>query len=132
MTAIVYTAQRNLITGHTAGTEYSLDVDMTDIDPGDETESDEHVALDGSTETVFNRIDEIWGFTTIPLDIAAMAEVREFLNSHVSGEPFTIDPYGTVAAPDNPITVKLTSKNHRPRRVGLSHYQYSFQVRKLP
>lgn len=133
MTAITYTARRSLVSGHTADTEYSMDVGMSAIDPADEADSDQHVALDGTTETVLHRIDEPWRFTTIPLDAAALAQMREFLNSHVSGEPFTIDPYGTVAEPDNPITVVLTSRRHPPRRLGtLMLYQLSFEVRKLP
>jgi len=57
MTAITYTAQRHLVDGHTAGTEYSIDVPMQAIDPEYPIVADEHVALDGTSERVWHRID---------------------------------------------------------------------------
>lgn len=131
MTAIVYTARRFLAPGHEVGEEYTLDVPMSAIDPSDDTDSKEHVALSGNSETVWNRIDELWRFTTIPMDGSTLAQLREFLNSHISGEPFTIDPYGTTEQPDAPFSAVLVSRKHAPRRFGHGMlYQMSFEVRR--
>lgn len=131
MAAIIYTARRSLAPGHEDGEVYELELPMSAIDLSDDTDSKEHTALSGITETVWNRIDETWRFTTVPMDAATTAQLREFLNSHISGEPFTIDPYGTLSQPDDPFTAELVSRKHALRRFGaLMMYQISFEVRR--
>lgn len=133
MAAITYTARRSLVPGHVEGEEYSLEVAMSAIDPTTDAERDDHVALDGTTESLLTRIDKLWRFRTIPLEEPVAAQMREFLDSVLGGEAFVIDPYGTIADPIQPLTVKLASKRYGDDRHGTVFlYRFSFDVRVQP
>lgn len=125
MTTITYTARRSLMPGHVAGQVYSFSVDVTASERDASAERDDHVALDGTTESILTRIDKQFGFATVPV---APAQMREFLDSCLGGEPFQIEPEDG----DSPLTVILTNTSYSERRVAVGRYQFSFDVRVLP
>ena len=85
MTAITYTAQRSLVSGHSADTVYSFDVKINRYDRSTKAEKSPAVSLSGVTETIFHRLDEFRDISTPPLTGAVSDQMIEFLDS-VSGE----------------------------------------------
>ena len=89
-------------------------------------------ALSGATETVLERIDYEYTFATVPpQDSALQAKFREFMASVAGGETFTIDPLGTEATPDNPITVQLIPNTYSERREAVLYFSYLFRAREV-
>lgn len=132
MTAITYTALRDLAPGHTAGTEYTIDVPMSAADRERKPNRTRHRSLSGVSEHYVHHRDVLWHFTTEPLPAAEYAQVREFLASVDGGEAFTIDPYGTTASPDAPFAAELESEGHRDDRHGSANvFSASFSVRAI-
>lgn len=130
MAAVTYTAKRRIISGHTANTQYDLDIELAEIIAGDNASASNHVALNGNTETVFNRLDTVYQCTTTAFNNSGRDEMREFLGSAADGHYLTFDAYGTVASPDDPQTAVLVSKNHQPTRLGsLDQWVFNFTIR---
>jgi hypothetical protein len=130
MAAVTYIAKRRLITGHTASTQYTIDVDLAEVLPGDVVNAVTHVALGGATETNFNRLDETFNCLTVPLNNTERDAVREFLASAIDGQYITFDAFGSIASPDDPKTGVLTSQSHAPSRLGsIDLWTYQFAIR---
>ena len=129
-----YTAKRRLAPGHAIDTEYDFIIDGAAIDQDEATEAQTTTALDGSSETDFQRIDVFWDATTDFIETAQrLAEFREFLASAAGGEVFTFDPEATSATAVDEYSVKLVSQRHRRSRVGmLDAYTYSLRMRIEP
>lgn len=133
MAAVTYTAKRSLASGHTEGTEYSLDISLSALERRVDTVKDTATSLSGRDETLLHRLDVRWSCTTTYIDSADMPELREFLASTAGGESFTFDPYGTVASPDDPVTVTRQGNGYRERRIApaLRMYQVAFEVKEV-
>lgn len=73
----------------------------------------------------------------IPTDAAAVTEpsklhaMREFMASVAGGESFSIDMYGTLWAPDDPIVCDLDSDDYSESREGKVFLAMGFRVREL-
>lgn len=74
-------------------------------------------AIGGAMETILKRRDELWQVTTDFIAEADLPQWREFLASVEGGESFTLDPYGTVAAPVLPLVVSLESSDYTEQRL---------------
>lgn len=130
MTAITYVAKRRIASDHTVDTEYTLDVGMQEITPRDQPVGEQSVSQGGRMETVLDRVETVWQFTTTELetDTTEADHMREFIASAMDGQTLTIDPYGTSGSPDNPISAVLVHDDSAPNRISL--YQiFSFRVR---
>lgn len=112
MAAITYTAhsRATLISGHTAGVQYSFDVKLRAFSSVLEQPKDQHVSLSGYAETILTRATKIHSTVFIFPD-TLKAQMEEFLYSVAAGESFEFDPYGTVAIPDAVEEVISVSKN---------------------
>jgi hypothetical protein len=111
--AITYTAASRapLITdspAHAAGISYSFDVKFTEFQTDIEVNQTQQVTLSGAVETILRRAADVIQISLIWPD-TNNANMREFLYSVAAGESFSVDPYGSVASPDNPLTVIKTS-----------------------
>lgn len=132
MTAITYTAKRNLASGHGAGTSYNLETDAEKIDPVRKVVGSSGVALDGTSEGVIDRIERGWSVQTDIIEEADRPLWEEFIDSVAALESFIFDAYGTTAAADNPQTVLLEQGSDSWSRVGSTMlYRLSFKVRVL-
>lgn len=142
MSGITYIAKRGLIDGHSVDVSYDMDVDMEVINPNDRSLSDKaHVALDGSTEGIFYAVQTEYDLVTVALGDDAngdFAQMREFIQSVFGSAEFTFDPHGTIASPDNPLTVVLVSGSNRYNRVGSTAqtanptFKVNFKVKVVP
>jgi len=123
-----------VMTGYEHGSEqiYSLEKGAA-VDFERRPVSNSQTSLGGTSETLLDRTDIIWTIQTVLLTQSELKYWTEFLASVESGEAFTLDPYGTIALPDNPVQVELAKKNssYKPDRVGPMHYQIKFQARQL-
>ena len=115
MSAIAYTANARapLITTtsppHTEGNDYAFDVKSQAYGTNIEMPKKTHVSIGGNVETVLRSIAEIHSIALV-FPNTLQAQMREFLYSVAAGETFSYDPFGTVAVPDAPFDVALTSQ----------------------
>jgi len=100
----------------------SFDVKTRGVDQSSRITSDRQIALGGASETSFHRTDSIYEMTVGPYNETEADFYWQFFDSVSGGETFTIDPDGTVAVPDNPISVKLDVNLIRPQRISLTDW----------
>jgi len=122
MATITYTAARRLASGHTAGTNYTLEFDLSAYDPQIGVTRNENTSLGGLRETILLRQTDTYSMTATAIPEADKPLWEEFFASVSAGELFQFDPWGTIASPDNPVNVIMESKQFTPRRMNLSDY----------
>ncbi len=118
MPVFTYTAKRRIATGHSSGTQYSMEKAAGPLTPEDRIIKNSWRALGGNEETLLDRIETVWNLTTDWIREAELEFWQEFTASVAAGEQFTFDPYGTIAVPDAPLTVALENKAIRWARAG--------------
>lgn len=133
MSTLSYTAKRLVfVPGHTIGTDYAFEIGMTQIDAGDDIKRRSLESLGGQTNDWFFHSADVYSLTTVPVTGTNLLWLREFWKSILGGEVFEIDLYGTIALPDNPISVKLVPGSGREfefRSGTTSYIGRSFAVR---
>jgi hypothetical protein len=100
--------------------------------PSDEGVRTESVSLNGQRETLFFRFSERYSVQSGILTAAEFGQWREFFASVMGGEAFTLDPYGTISAPDNPLTVYLNGNPSYSRVGNAAEYIVNFTVDVAP
>jgi hypothetical protein len=108
MASVAYEARRGIISGHTFGADYTLDIDLEAIArPSGDDLKNRSESLSGTVETLFFGERRIWQLTIAPFAInSAMAgQIFEFVRSTADGQQFSIDPYGTADTPVQPLNV---------------------------
>lgn len=131
---ITYIARRSLMSGHTAGTQYTADLNVVKFDRGVTAKSYPNISLDRkNTQTIFHGLDETAEITTIPLrhESAGIGQMREFLDSVMEGQYFTIDILGSTASPTAEISAILDTQEYREVTVGGLYAQFSFRLRRV-
>jgi len=122
----------NLVSGHSEGTEYTIEVDFELHDPITSRQINEVKSLSGNTFTRLHRKDEFDQLTTIWVpDLVTQNQMREFADSMDAGEEATIDPYGTVLNPLEPMTVTLKGDIKKNRYQKFEWWKYSFAVNRV-
>lgn len=97
MPTFTYTAKRQIKSGHSADTQYTITTDLHQVDGGMPVASKtEHRTLGGNQVTVLSYVDEFISVTTdwINADGTGSPDVddyREFLFSVAGGEEFTFN-----------------------------------------
>ncbi len=113
---------------------WSVDVSASALNESWPIMTDEQTALDGTTETILHRQDQVWGVTTglISTDDLTDDYWYEFLGSVYGGETFTFDALGSVAIPVNAVDVILVKGSINIAREGNTDYhRISFSVREI-
>ncbi len=130
MSVIIYTAHARapLLPGNVAGVVYSFEISFIAFEKTYNAPKTQHRALDGTTETVLKRVDDSINMTIGYYDSTDVGQIEEFIKSVAGGETFTVDVDGTIATPDDPISVKLNGVSNSPQRVGPRTYALSFNV----
>lgn len=134
MAAIIYTAKRRLVSGHTAGVAYSFDVGVKVVDPITEVDRTDHKSLSGHVESWVGSVTSGSICRTVPmLETDPLCDIMwEFLTSCLGGETFNLDEWGTVAVPVNPRNFALVSKSINPVREGETRcLSFPFEVREI-
>lgn len=130
---VTYTASREIMSGHSSGTQYDFIFSFISSDAKANPIKDSSIALDGSTVTTYWRTDNIWNITTKAYQrgTSDYNQMIEFLNSVIGGETFTLDEYGTVPSPDTPITCILEGGFDRSRLEFTTYFTFSFSIRQI-
>jgi|FLOH01.1.fsa_nt_gi hypothetical protein len=122
---IDYTAKRSLKTGHIVDTAYQIDVDLNQFDRGAYTKGSQQEAISGNTVTIVQARQKKYSITTVLIDSSTTPDIddmREFLDSVMSGETFQIDS-------ENFILASISSPYSETRNEG--YFRYSFTARQL-
>jgi len=88
-------------------------------------------AKGGQSNTLVFRSDGFWAIKTQHEDRDDFDCLRRFLDSVADGQIFTLDPYGTVAAEDEPFSVEIESNGYTEDRDGPRLLSASFRVREV-
>lgn len=139
---VIYVATASLVSGHTEGTAYALDLRLTEKDRTSKVESTTRVALSGRQQTTLTRREVLWRCETgIVVGASGVAALREFLDSVMDGQSFTFNPsafYGT-SPTAQARTVVLQSRQYTERRAvrrgaggNGDGFQFSFELREVP
>lgn len=126
MVDITYTAQRTLKTGHTAGTDYSISIDIQAGAVQPSPVQSQLKSLSGNTVTTVQRLDQTLTMTTDFFTTSSTPDyddMAEFIYSVIHGETFSFNP-GTGAA--DAILEGTPTLN----KSGV-HYTWSFSIRFL-
>jgi len=120
------------ITGYKRGLNesYEIETEAHILTPQDTPIAKQAMALDGTPETLFTRNDATWEVNTDFILESAWLQWREFIRSVSGGEIFTFDAYGSIASPDNPISVMLVGTPRYSNPYG-KVMQLSMRVREL-
>lgn len=122
---IDYTATRELVGS-------GLDELETGIELGDRSTTEktsESVSLSGAgRESQLDRYEFTYSIKTVPVPIADLARWREFHASVLNGETFSLDLWGTKAAPDSVMTASYVPNTFKETRLSNLYYQFSFKV----
>ena len=135
MTAVTYTAQSALTTGHIAGTAYTIRLRCREIEPGKDVRKSEQRALSGKTETLLWRSNNTRAVTTAAVRGEERALIREFLESIIDGATFIFDEFGFEGQPDNPVSMMMvgTYREQRIVRQGdggrKDYFRFTFTIR---
>lgn len=127
---IDYTAKRTLKSGHSADSDYQINVDLRASDRLSSTIGDQSIALDGTTVTVVHRSEIIYSLTTTIITANTTPDIddmREFLDSVKFGESFDLDADGSSEA----YVLDSLSSPYTETRVNNTQYRYTFRARKL-
>ena len=122
MSALTYTALREVISGHFATASYDMDLPDKVLNQSFSNDYTRHISIGGNAETIFRDETEIWNVTFGSFERTGgegtVEQMREFVASVQTGEIFQFDPYGTIALPDNVIDCYLENKRYSLRRLG--------------
>ncbi len=114
------------------GQSYDIEFSARQLERSVRVDRKVQTALGGQRETLLNRRDVFWDIGTRIIDESELAQWREFLASVEGGETFTLDPYGTIASPDNPVACVLDRPDYSERRVSsVKRYTIAFRVKLL-
>ena len=115
---------------HYYGLSYQLEIGAADLTIWEDQKSSESTSQGGLGQSILQRIEQGWDFRSDFIADANVPYWREFLQSVMAREPFTFDPYGTIASADDPLVVELVG---RPSwsRVNRYYWQVAFKVREL-
>lgn len=134
-----YTAQRSLVSGHTAGSVYYLDLPLSRKDRERKVRKDAQESLNGAVYTTYHHGRIHWQCATRALTPTETLAMREFLDSVEDGQSFQFDPtYAVGSSPSAYRAVVLMGTGYREERhqtggVQSAHsFSFKFELREVP
>jgi len=114
---------------HLPGESYTLESQFEQGERSVRVVSNKHQPLGGGAPHVLlNRREVEFRLSTDVLTEAELPQWREFFASVEGGEEFTLDRYGTIAAPVEPKQAVLSSESYEEQRLGGQLYRIAFSV----
>jgi hypothetical protein len=135
MGVITYTAvdRGELVAGHSAATEYTIEIDFSIFKPNSKRNIDESVSLSGIRHTEFHHKESMMTVSTkLIKDESTRDELAEFFSSIDAGETFTIDPFGSFAASSKLYTATLSGDTDHAPHEKTEQARYSFEFNYTP
>lgn len=133
-----YTARRALAQGHSAGTTYTIPLQIVEATPSRTTKRNRQESLSGAVESLYYHGKTSWQVSLAPVPLPLSALLIEFLESTEDGQAFTFDPYGSVDFPVKTLSVTRFDDGYTTERfaqVGQNGstdwMRYSFAVREV-
>ena len=124
---IDYTAKRNLLGGHLAGSQYTISIGVEAFDKTPRWSGEVNRALSGNTVTITHEYGDDYSITTVALGetdpVLNIYHMREFLDSVRLGETFELNGQSAMLADPS----GAYSESH----VGYVYKKFSFSVRIL-
>ena len=119
MTAVVYTAKRSVIAGHSSGDQYSLDLRVIEagLTIGRKVGSEVQRTLSDKTETLYYFGKTTWSVSVLVKGSSELSALLEFLHSCEAQESVTFSPYGTVASLGTTYTARRVQANYSLERL---------------
>lgn len=129
MGCITYIAvdRGNLVAGHSAGTEYHIDIDFERYDPSYSKKASNTTSIGGRRFVRYHRTEKRGDFSTIWVDdVNLHAQFIEFMDSVYGGQEFIVDPYGTYLSPVEPMDATIVGDINVTRYKRMERWKYSF------
>jgi hypothetical protein len=119
MTAAVYTAKRSLIAGHSSGSQYTLNLRVTEagMTVGRKVGAEVQRTLSDKTETLYYYGKTTWNVTVLAMNGTELAALQEFLHSCEAQESFTFSPYGVSGNLGTTYTARRVQANYTLERL---------------
>ena len=118
----------SLVSGHSDGTEYSIEIELAEWLPTNNKEESVTRPIDGPKFTVLHRIERGFNFKTVSTEDQTIIDgLIEMFDSVAAGEEFSIDPYGSIAVPDESFDVSIDG-NYRQTREFQVEFSFSAKV----
>jgi hypothetical protein len=111
---------------HVEGESYDLEIGAATLDIFYDVVSAEATSQGGLRQSILQRIDEGWSFKSDFIHDDDLAAWREFTHSVAAKETFVFDPYGTIAIPDDPVSVIMDGK---PKWARINRYYWTLSFR---
>lgn len=129
MATITFIARRSLISGHADGDQVTFEIRLRSANRSPRRMTQEAKSLSGRRMTRLMHREDRRNFQTPPFkDPALRDQVIEFLDSVAAGESWTLDVYGTEAAPDDP-RAYIIQGDYSETLVDITGFwQYSWQA----
>ena len=137
MQHVGYTATREIATGHSVDTEYTLDLQLAQKTPSGKARKTVQYSLSNKAAVTFHNVASTWKCLTIPLAGTDREYMREFLYS-VLDQVFSFDPDNEAGASPtaqvNCVLVDGTVTETRAARTGTQandYFKFSFTIRQV-
>lgn len=116
---------------HGLDESYDLDFDAQNLDQSYDAKTKTSESLSGIVETLFLSEIKYWDIVTMPMSENTLLYWVEFIGSVRAGEPFSFDPYGSIASPSGVVSSILQGNPTISRVESSLLYTISFKVREL-
>jgi len=130
MAVFTYVAvdQGNLVSGHSEGTQYTIELPLSEWIPIKKKDDVVTRSLSGIKHTVLHNIAKKYKFRTVSTDDQNIIDgMEEMFDSIAAGEIFLMNPYGTISDPGNPISVSIDG-DHKTIPVGQTEFSFSAKL----
>jgi hypothetical protein len=119
MAAVVYTAKRSVIAGHSVDAQYTLNLRIVEggLSMSRKVGAEVQRTLSDKTETLYYYGKTAWNVTALAMTSTELAELQEFLHSVEAQESFTFSPYGVAGSLGTTYTVRRVQGNYSLERL---------------
>lgn len=131
MPVITYTSvdRGRLASGHSDATEYKIEASLQGFPITHAPAGDIEETLSGAPEGWLDNLAYEYPIRSDLVYPADLEDWREFFDSVVAGEVFTVDFTGTIASPGTHVSVYLKSRRIIEEQRGGAGFQFTFTVK---
>lgn len=130
MPVITYVAQRSIKAGHSASTQYQLELELQAFPQTTRAKKFTADSLDDTRASYLYKLAKEYNVITDFLSYASLlADYVEFIDSVANGETFQIDFTGTIASPGTDVDMVLLSDSWTFTRQGNLYFTLAFHCR---
>lgn len=105
-----------LMDGHSAETEYSIEIPLTKWSPATKKEQTINRSLSNIRYGTLRHIKRYYAFAVLATEEQLVIDqFIELFDSVANNETFQVDPYGSIAVPNSPIDVTMDGDFSQPR-----------------